>query len=295
MESQREEHDENRLPSLLCERRATVDCRVTPKLGGHSLCSKTLRHWCSFFWEFCIFQARAWYTPRSSTGFAKTKDQNTYFKRWTRAGQGGTLQCSNWESEVGCAQWAQVEYVVRVSIRNTIKGLKCTVRRKRLSDMRPGTWHCLITPHPSPDIYVIPFMWQKHCCDYSGERPVCGQVWSRNRRPHLYSLWEFLVLFSHHFHSDGIYHYLLSLGFYWIHTPLLLSLLFYSFLPPPASSIPSLSSFLLSVYLPTRPFTIYGSNSIHPHIYPSILSPILPTVYLSLLSLIQTTEFYVLI
>lgn len=88
----------------------------------------------------------------------KQKTKTNILKDEQEPGTAVLCNGSNWESEVGRAQWAQVEYIVRVSIRNTIKGLKCTVRRKRISDMRPGTWHCLITPHPSPDIYVILFM-----------------------------------------------------------------------------------------------------------------------------------------
>lgn len=51
------------------------------------------------------------------------------------------------------------------------------------------------------------------------------------------------------------------------------SLLLHSFLLPPAS-IRSLSSFPLSIHLCICPFTIYASNSIHSHIYPSVLPPV---------------------
>ena len=53
---------------------------------------------------------------------------------------------------IGNLRWDvhYVEDIVRASKRNTIKGIKCTVRKKRISDMRLGTWPCLMTPHPNP-------------------------------------------------------------------------------------------------------------------------------------------------
>lgn len=142
------------------------------------------------------------------------------------------------------------------------------MRRKRILNMSLGNWHCLIAS-PPPHSNVISLMWQKHC-DYSGECPVCGQVWSSNRRPGSISLSFSLTWYLPH---------LLSVGFYWTHMSLL-SLPLFSFIIPSLS--PSLLPFCLLIYPSIHSQPTLVIPPIHPFILPSahpFLLPIFPLIH----------------
>lgn len=141
---------------------------------------------------------------------------------------------SNWESAVG---WVQVGRIVRLY---KTQGNRAKMQGEKEETIKPetGDWHCLIA-YLHPDGIVISLMWQKHS-DYSEQCPVCGQIWSSNRRTG-----SIFLSFSLMWYLP----YLLSVGFYWTYMFLLLSLPPFSFMILSPLSFPFV---YLSIYPPTH-------------------------------------------
>ena len=99
-----EEHDENRLPSLLCERRATVDCRVTQSLVDTACAPRHSGTGAVFSENFVSFKPGHGIHREVAPDLLKQKTKTHILKDEQELGTAVLCNESNWESEVGCAQ-----------------------------------------------------------------------------------------------------------------------------------------------------------------------------------------------